>query len=191
MSAMPGQVLLMVAPSGPIRGAVSATNLQFKAVFLIGATLRPQGITSLMTANGTWVRGGDMLRIGFAAGIAVRPVLFLANIDYDARNGTEPNLFGGFLQAGTSRPAAGPDDPDGSANRERWVDVYLQKIRVAHGSYSFAASGSAASAFFQPRTGGVGDLRCGQLDLRWHGAAFHFAGHPAPRDTVLATRACS
>jgi len=185
----PGQVLLMVAPSAPIRGTVSATNLQFKAVFLIGASFRPQGITSLLTPTGHWVRGGDVLRIGFAAGMPVRPVLFLANIDYDARNATEANVFGDFLQAGTARPAATEGDPDGSANRDRWVDLYLQKIRVTHGSYSFAAAeggggGGVLSAFFRPRVGGVGDVHGGQLDLRWHGPAFLFQGYPAPRDTV-------
>ena len=182
----PDQVLLMVAPNGPIRGAVSATNLQFKAVFLIGATLRPQGITSLLTPNGTWVRGGDALRISFAATIPVRPVLFLANIDYDARNGTEDNVFGDFLQAGTARPAAAAGDPDGSANRERWADLYLQKIRVAHGSYSFSAGegASVVSAFFRPRVGGVGDVHLGQVDLRWHGPAVLLQGYPAPRDTL-------
>lgn len=183
----PGQALLMVAPSAPIRGPVVATNLQFKAVFLIGATLRPQGITSLRTPAGSWVRGGDVLRIGFAAGIPVKPVLFLANIDYDARNATENCVFGDFLQAGTARPPAGPSDPDGSANRERWADIYLQKIKVAHGSLSFlgeAAGTPYLSAFFRPRVGGVGDVHAGQLDLRWHGAAFFLQGYPSPRDTL-------
>ena len=180
------QVLLMVAPSSPIRGMVSATNLQFKAVFLVGASFRPQGITSLLTPNSTWVRGGDVLRVSFAPQIAVKPVLFLANIDYDARNSTENNVFGDFLQTGTARPAAIGGDLDGSANRERWVDLYLQKIRVAYGSYSFMAEGggTALSAFFRPRVGGVGDLYGGQLDLRWHGPAFLLQGYPAPRDTT-------
>ena len=183
-----GQVLLMVAPATPIRGTVSATNLQFKAVFLIGASFRPQGITSLLTPAGSWVRGGDLLRIGFAAGIGVKPVLFLANIDHDARNATESNVFGDFLQVGTARPQASAEDPDGSANRGAWVDVYLQKIKVAHGSLSFpggsAGAPSLLSSFLRPRLGGVGDIYAGQLDLRWHGPAFLLQGYPAPRDTV-------
>lgn len=182
-----GQVLLLAAPAEPIRGTVSATNLQFKAVFLIGATFRPQGVTSLLTPNGTWVRGGDALRIGFSASVAVRPVLFLANVDHDARNATEANVFGDFLQTGTARPAAGAGDPDGSANRERWAEVYLQKIKVAYGSASFGTPDAGLvllSSFFRPRLGGVGDVYGGQLDLRWHGPAFLLQGQPAPRDTV-------
>lgn len=182
-----GQVLLLVAPTTPIRGTVSATNLQFKAVFLIGASFRPQGITSLLTPAGSWVRGGDLLRIGFAAGIGVKPVLFLANIDHDARNTTESNVFGDFLQTGTARPQASAEDPDGSANRAAWAEIYLQKIKVAYGSLSFPGAGSGPSllsSFLRPRLGGVGDIYAGQLDLRWHGPAFLLQGYPAPRDTV-------
>jgi hypothetical protein len=151
----PSQVLLIVAPDGPLEGPLEAVGLKFKAAFLIGATWRKKGATAATAPSGRAVKGGDYTKISFAAGLGIAPVLFVANIDLDW-HGSEPNVWGDFLGIGSQ------GDP---------LALYVQKVWCKKGSYGFTdpLTGSVGphADFLQPKHGTIGDLHCADCDLSW------------------------
>jgi hypothetical protein len=151
----PGQVLLIAGPDAPLEGAIVATGLKFRAVFLIGVTWRKKGTTIATAPSGQPVAGGDYTRISFAAGLGARPVLVVANIDLDWHD-TAPNIWGDFLVIGSK------GDP---------LELYVQKVLCRKGSYGFtdAITGSSGphADFMQPKYGSIGDLHYGSCDIAW------------------------
>ena len=159
------KALLIVAPDGGVTSTIEARDLLYGAVFLIGATLRPRGGASINAPSGTGFKGQDMLRIGFAAGIAVRPILFIANIDYDPRDadaGTPDRCWwGDFCRTGTNNNAA---------NYAEWVNVYLQKIKAIPGNYGYTGPSNnqnPRSNFLYPQYGGLANCYASGVDVSW------------------------
>ena len=151
----PGKVLLIAGPDGPLEGNLVAENLRFKAVFLIGVTWRKKGTTIATAPSGAAVKGGDYTRISFAAGLGLRPVLFVGNVDLDWHT-SEPTVWGDFLGIGSK------GEP---------LELYVQKVKCRKGSYGFTdkitGSFSPHADFLQPKYGALGDLFFADCDLAW------------------------
>lgn len=165
------KVLLMVAPSGSITGTVTATGLKYKGVFLIGATCRPKGGTAFTSPGGASLKGKPMFVISFANDITVRPVLFLANIDYDPTDpgATTPDRcwWGNFL--------SGYTEVFGN-NQSAWADIYLQKVWMPVGSYGFVAGtdGTPRSYMFTSAAGAFANFYASEIDAAWSDEQFLF-----------------
>ncbi|MFZ1425973.1 MAG: DUF2341 domain-containing protein [Geminicoccaceae bacterium] len=176
----PDQVLLMSAPAEPITGAIQAQNLRYRAAFLIGATLRRRGSTSTQPPAGGTSKGGHVFQISFVNGLGIRPVLFLANLDYDARNAVANNDWGDFLRFGT-KPNAAKD------NFDEWLDLYMQKIKVPFGNYGFTGQpgddDAPHSDFTQAALGGFRDAYLGDIDLAWNYQTWFLKGANITNDT--------
>ena len=159
------KALLAVAPNEDVTGVIDMLDLLYKQVFLIGMRQRLRGVTSATSPAGSTLLGNAAgINISFAAGIAVRPIVFLANINSDMINPTARNWWGDFLNFGTVPNTA-------KNNFAEWMDLYLQKLQMPNGNYGFDDPAIPTlitrSFLVQPGFGGFAKLFFSELDVRW------------------------
>ncbi|MFO1070966.1 MAG: hypothetical protein U1E14_20815 [Geminicoccaceae bacterium] len=168
----PSKILLLVGPSGPITGSITARFLRYRGVVMIGASFRPIGTGIQNTPLGTPAIGRNVLRISFDrrdTWNGHQPFIFLANMDMVSSQ----TKWGDFLRFGTARNTAGN-------NFHQWCRLYIQKIRIPFGHYGWHLNSENVthSDFIQCSYGGHAGIRAYDIDVAWGYQTFFTAVLP-------------